>query len=44
MIHCFSTIKSWMRILYGQLKRLKNQNGIKQTLLTPTQAVNAVEL
>ena len=44
MIQYFSTIKSWMRILYGKLKRLKNQNVIKQTLLFLPHTANAIEL
>ena len=35
MIQCFNTLKTWMRILHGQLKRLKIQNVIKETLLFP---------
>ena len=44
MIQCFSTIETWMRILHGCLKRLKNQNVIKETLLLSTHKVNAIEL
>ena len=41
MIQCFSTIKTRMRVLSGYLKRLKNQNVIKETLLFSPTTVNA---
>ena len=45
----FSTINTRMRTLHGKLKRLKNENVIKKTLLPPplpqhTHTVNANEL
>ena len=42
MMQCFNTRKTWMRILPGQLKRLKNQNVIEETF--PPHTVNAIEL
>ena len=36
MMHCFSTIKTWMRIMHGRLRRLKNQNMIKKLYSPPS--------
>ena len=36
MMQRFSTIKTWMRIMHGRLKRLKNQNMIKKLYSPPT--------
>ena len=33
-----------MRVLHGQLKRMKNQDVIKETSLLPPHTVNAIEL
>ena len=44
MIQCFSTIETWMRILHGYLKRLKNQNVLKEALLLSIHTVNVTEL